>query len=143
MTTTMTSTDTNKAIFKELLEVEISGKRFDLTERLVHPDFYDHTNPPGMERGIAGHQAIVSLFHGAFSEMAWTCEDIIAEGDKVVARTTMTAKHTGDFFGIPATGTRVEVSGTHIARIKDGKVIEHWGNNDDLGLMRQLGAVPA
>lgn len=138
----MTS-DTNKAVFKELLEVEISHGRFDLTERLVHPEFYDHTNPPGMERGIEGHQAIVSLFRGAFSEMQWTCEDLIAEGDRVVARTTMRAQHTGDFFGIPATGVRVEVSGTHIARIKDGKVVEHWGNNDDLGLMKQLGAVPA
>jgi len=135
--------EANKAIFKELLEVEISDGRFDLTEKLIHPDFYDHTNPPGMERGIAGHQAIVTLFRNAFSEMRWKCEDLISEGDRVVARTTMTARHTGDFFGIPATGQRVTLGGIHIARIKDGKVVEHWGNNDDLGLMRQLGAVPA
>ena len=138
----MTS-EANKAIFRELLEEEISTKRFDLTERLVHPDFFDHTNPPGMERGIAGHQAIVSLFHGAFSDLSWQVEDMIAEGDRVVARTTTRARHTGEFFGITPTGIAVEFSGVHIGRIKDDKVIEHWGNNDDLGLMRQLGAIPA
>lgn len=137
------NSEQNKAVFKELLEVEISKKRFDLTERLVHPEFHDHTNPPGMQDGIDGHRAIVSLFHDAFSDMSWKVEDLIAEGDRVVARTTTTARHTGDFFGIPATGRQVEFGGVHIARIKEGKVVEHWGNNDDLGLMRQLGAVPA
>ncbi len=138
----MTSEDL-KAVFRELIEVEISQRRFELTERLVHPEFFDHTNPPGMQRGIEGHRAIVSLFHSAFSEIDWRCDDLIAEGEKVVARTTFRARHTGDFFGIPPTGRTVEMTGVHIARVKDGKVAEHWGNNDDLGLMRQLGAVPA
>jgi predicted ester cyclase len=136
------TSDDVKAVFQELIEVEIAGKRFELTEKLVHPDFFDHTNPPGMQRGIDGHRAIVTLFHGAFSEIEWECDDLIAEGDKVVARTTFRGKHSGDFFGIPPTGKRVEMPGVHIGRIKDGKVIEHWGSNDDLGLMRQLGVVP-
>jgi predicted ester cyclase len=55
----------------------------------------------------------------------------------------MEATHTGDFFGIPPTGKRVSIDGIHILRIADGRVAEHWGNNDDLGLMRQLGVIPA
>ncbi len=60
----------------------------------------------------------------------------------MVARTTMTGTRTGDFFGIPRTGSAVTVTGVHIVRIADGRIIEHWGSNDDLGMMRQLGAIP-
>jgi predicted ester cyclase len=67
---------------------------------------------------------------------------MIEEGDRVAVRTTFEATHTGDFFGIPPTGRRVSFTGVHIMRYSDGKLIEHWGSNDDLGLMRQLGVVP-
>lgn len=73
----------------------------------------------------------------------WQIEDMLVDGDKVAVRTTFRGTHTGDFFGIPPTGKSVTVSGTHILRIADGKIAEHWGNNDDLGLMRQLGVIPA
>lgn len=121
----------------------MDGARFNLTEGLVHPDFFDHTNPPGMQHGRDGHRGIVALFHGAFPDGQWSVEDLIAEGDRVVARTTFRGTHTGDFFGIPPTGIRVEMGGVHIGRFVDGKIIEHWGNNDDLGMMRQLGTIPA
>jgi predicted ester cyclase len=75
--------------------------------------------------------------------MRWEIHDLIAEDDRVVARTTMHATHRGDFFGIPPTGLAVTLDGVHILRVAGGKVAEHWGSNDDLGLMRQLGAVPA
>lgn len=73
----------------------------------------------------------------------WAIEDMIADGDRVVARTPMRATHQGDFFGIPPTGRRVEMSGIHILGIGGGKIVEHWGNNHDLDLLRQLGAIPA
>jgi predicted ester cyclase len=138
----MSATEINKAAFRELLEVEISGARFELTERLVHPDFFDHTNPPGLQHGLEGHRGIVTLFHSAFPDGQWVVEDLIAEGDRVVARTTFRGTQTGDFFGLPATGKRVEMTGVHIGRFVDGKIIEHWGSNDDLGMMRQLGTIP-
>ena len=59
------------------------------------------------------------------------------------ARTTMRGTHTGDFFGIPPTGRRVELPGVHIMRIANGRIAEHWGSNDDLGMMRQLGVIPS
>ena len=85
---------------------------------------------------------IVTLFRAAFPDQQWLIEDLIAEGDRVVARSTMTGTHTGDFFGIPASGKSVRMSGVHIVRIQDGRIAEHWGNNDDLGLMRQIGVIP-
>lgn len=132
----------NKALVRLLLEDDISKGNSALAEQIIAPQFFDHTNPPGMQHGLEGHLAIVALFRAAFPDQWWQIEDVIAEGDRVVARTTMTGTHRGDFFGIPATGRAVRVSGVHIMRIAAGKIAEHWGNNDDLGLMHQLGVIP-
>lgn len=132
----------NKVLARMLLEDDISRGDRSVAERIIHPDFFDHTNPPGMQEGIAGHKAIVTLVRGAFPDLNWGIDDLVAEGDKVVARTTMTGTHLGEFFGIPATGKKVSMYGVHVLRIADGKIAEHWGSNDDLGLMRQLGVVP-
>ncbi len=132
----------NKALVRRLLEDDISRGNRAVAAEIIAPDFVDHTNPPGMQHGLEGHNAIVDLFRAAFPDQWWQIEDLIAEGDRVVARTTMTGTHRGDFFGLPATGRSVRVSGVHVMRIANGQIAEHWGNNDDLGLMRQLGAIP-
>jgi steroid delta-isomerase-like uncharacterized protein len=133
----------NKELVRQLLEDDISRGDACVAEQIIHPDFVDHTNPPGMQHGLAGHNAIVSLFRAAFPDQWWEIHDLIAEGDKVVARTTMRGTHLGDFFGIPATGRSVTLPGVHVLRIADGRIAEHWGSNDDLGLMRQLGVIQA
>ena len=132
----------NKALVRRLMEDDISRGDATVAAEIIHPDFVDHTNPPGMQRGLAGHNAVVALFHAAFPDQWWQIEDVIAEGDRVVVRTTMTGTHRGDFFGIPATGRAVRMTGVHVVRVADGRIAEHWGNNDDLGLLRQLGAIP-
>jgi steroid delta-isomerase-like uncharacterized protein len=136
------STEQNKALVRRLMEEDISRGDEAVAEVIIHRDFVDHTNPPGMQHGIDGHKAIVRLFRTVFPDLEWRIDDLIAEDDKVVARTTMQGTHQGEFFGIPPTGKRVEMTGVHIMRIADGRIIEHWGSNDDLGLMRQLGAGP-
>jgi predicted ester cyclase len=133
----------NKALVRRLMDDDISRGDEATADAIIHPDFFDHTNPPGMQRGLEGHKAIVRLFRSIFPDLEWRIDDLIAEGDKVVARTTMRGTQRGEFFGIPQTGRTVEMGGVHIMRIADGKIIEHWGSNDDLGLMRQLGAVPS
>lgn len=132
----------NKTLVRRLLEDDISRGDMATAEAIIAPNFVDHTNPPGMQHGLEGHTAIVALFRAAFPDQWWQIEDLIAEGDRVVARTTMTGTHRGDFFGIPATNRAVSVGGIHILRIADDRIAEHWGNNDDLGLMRQLGMIP-
>jgi steroid delta-isomerase-like uncharacterized protein len=132
----------NKELVRRLMEDDISRGDEATAEAIIHPEFVDHTNPPGLQHGLAGHLGIVRLFRAAFPDQWWQIEDVVAEGDRVVARTTMTGTQTGDFFGIPPTGKTVSVSGVHILRITDSRIAEHWGTNDDLGLMRQLGVVP-
>jgi steroid delta-isomerase-like uncharacterized protein len=139
----VSTTEANKVLVRLLLEDDISRGDEAVAERIIHPDFVDHTNPPGMQHGLNGHMAIVRLFRAAFPDQWWQIEDLIAEGDRVVARTTMRGTHRGDFFGIPATGRAVTLPGVHVMRVADGKIAEHWGSNDDLGLLRQLGALPA
>jgi steroid delta-isomerase-like uncharacterized protein len=134
--------ENNRVLVRRLMEDDISRGDEAAAEAIIHPDFFDHTNPPEMQHGLEGHKAIVRLFRSIFPDLEWRIDDLIAEGDKVVARTTMRGTHRGDFFGIPATGLSVEMTGVHILRIADGRIIEHWGSNDDLGLMRQLGAIP-
>ena len=132
----------NKALVRRLLEDDISKGDRAVAEAIIAPDFFDHTNPPGMQRGLEGHNAIVALFRAAFPDQWWQIEDLIAEGDRVVARTDRPVA------GMPKKSPRcvpvivVRVGGMHILRIAAGKIAEHWGNNDDLGLLRQLGAIP-
>lgn len=70
-------------------------------------------------------------------------EDVIAEGDRVAVRLTSAATHVGEFMGMPATGKRYSVEEIHIFRVADGKVVEHWHQFDQMGMMRQLGLMPA
>jgi len=136
------SVKVNKLLVRLLLEDDLSRGDEAIADAIIHPDFFDHTNPPGMERGPDGHKAIGRLFRSAFPDLNWQIDDLIAERDKVVARTTMTGTHLGEFFGIPPTGRQVSMTGVHVLRVQEGKIAEHWGSNDDLSLMRQLGAIP-
>ena len=131
----------NKTLVRRLMEDDLSRGDEAVADEIIHPDFLDHTNPPGMQQGVEGHKAIARLFRGAFPDLEWHIDDLIAEGDKVVARTTMRGTQRGEFFGIPPTGKAVTMNGVHILRIAEGKIAEHWGSNDDLSLMRQLGAI--
>ena len=80
----------------------------------------------------------MSLLNEAFSEQRWEIHDVVAEGDKVVIRCTHSGVHTGDFFGLPATGRGFAYNQMHLIRVAYGKGVEHWAVRDDASLMRQL-----
>ena len=132
----------NKALVRRLLEDDRSRGDEAVAEAIIHPAFVDHTNPPGMQHGIDGHKAIGALFRAAFPDLEWRIDDLIAEGDKVVARITAHGTHEGELFGIPATGKTMRMSAIGMWRIADGKIVEHWYEADNLGMMQQLGVVP-
>lgn len=91
--------------------------------------------PPGREGAIKVHQTTLLGMPDYYT----TIEDLIAEGDKVVARVTMTGTHTGNFYGIAPTGRRVNLTSIYIVRIADGKIVEHWGEEDGVAVLKQLG----
>jgi steroid delta-isomerase-like uncharacterized protein len=93
--------------------------------------------------GIEGINEVITTCRAAFEHLNVTIEDMIAEGNNVVARFTARGIHKGNFMGLPATGKPITMTGIEIFRIKDGKIIELWGEVNLLGLMQQLGIIPS
>ncbi|MFQ5795312.1 MAG: ester cyclase [Candidatus Bipolaricaulia bacterium] len=132
----------NKVIYRRFAEQVINGGNLDALDDLVVTDFVDHSAPSGLSPGIAGMKQLFTIFQTAFPNLHSTIEDLVAEGDKVVARVTTRGTHRGVFLGIPPTGRRFTITEIHIYRIVDSKIVEHWGVADSLGLMQQLGVIP-
>jgi steroid delta-isomerase-like uncharacterized protein len=116
----------------------------DRVEEFCVPGYIEHqVLGPDMPEGIEGVKAWVKMFREAFPDLQVKVQDVIVEGDKVVARSIATGTHQGELRGVPASGNRVEVEGIDIVRLEDGKAAEHWGVTDDLSLMQQIGAIPS
>jgi len=114
-----------------------------IIDELVKPNFVEHSAAPGMPTGVEGLKAISNMIRGGFPDFNIIVEDQIAEGDRVVLRFTEEGTHKGQVFGIPPSGKRARWSAIHIIRVEDGKMAEHWDAIDLLGMMRQIGAIPA
>ncbi len=136
------TTEENKAVLRRVHETINSGD-LDAYAQLVAPDAVDHGLPPGFPAGPEGARTLLSMIRDTFPDFRMTTDDLIAEGDKVVARLTCTGTHRGDFMGVPATGKQVSWGVIEILRVANGKVAERWSQTDTLGLMQQLGAIPA
>lgn len=110
---------------------------------LVADDFVEHEEMPGLPPTKAGVLEYFGVLLAAFPDLRMEVEDLIASGDKAVARVQVTATHDGEFMGVPPTGTQVHVQLIDIMRFDDaGLISEHWGVADMLSLMQQLGVVP-
>ena len=107
-------------------------------------DFVEHEETPGFEPSKAGVIEMFKMYRAAFPDLRMEAEDVLVDGDKVVARVRATGTHQGEFMGMPATGKSVDVQLIDIIRFgDDGLAHEHWGVFDALGMMQQLGAIPA
>ena len=113
-----------------------------MVDELVGANIIDHSPMPGQGPGSEGLKDALTMFRGAFPDLQVTIEDMIAEGEKVVVRVTMRGTHQGEFMGIPATNKKIEIGEMHIVRFAGGKMVEHWGQEDSLGTMQQLGVIP-
>jgi predicted ester cyclase len=137
------STEDNKALVRRFYEEVINKKKTAAIDEFIDPNQVDHAAPPGIPGGIEGAKQVIAMYLTAFPDLHFTVEDMIAEGDKVVARITARGMHQGTFMSIPPTGKQVTVTAIEIIRIAGSKFVEHWMELDALGLLQQLGAVPA
>ena len=137
------STEENKALVRRILDEVWGQGHLHLLDEHLAPNFVDHGIRPPVPPGPEGYKQFVTLYRNAFPDWHAAVEDQIAEGDKVVTRWHGRGTHQGDFLGIPATGKQVAVTGITINRIADGKGQEGWTELDALGIMQQLGVVPA
>ncbi len=133
----------NKIVFRRLIEETFNHGNLAVADELMTSEFVDHAAPSGRPNGVEGYKAAVAGFRHAFPDLEVAVTAEIGEEDRGVQRLTMRGTQTGEFFGIPATGRSVTMSGIHIVRFAGGQVAEAWGVDDNLGLFQQLGAIPA
>jgi steroid delta-isomerase-like uncharacterized protein len=138
------STEENKALVRRALDETIN--RRDLAAVGVYYA-HDHVaHMPGLPepvRGVEGERQLTAAFHGGFPDGRITIEDLVAEGDRVAARLIFHGTQQGEFNGIPPTGKAVSMPGMALFRIAAGKISESWHLPDTLGMLQQLGMMPA
>jgi steroid delta-isomerase-like uncharacterized protein len=137
------SVEENKAVVLRQEEELFTKGNLDAAEEIYAPGYVGHdpSNPEDVRGSAAAEQAAAD-YRRAFPDLRVTVEDLIAEGDKVVARLTFRGTHLGELDGSAPTGKRVDCTGIVVSHMEGGKIAEDWANFDDLGLMRQLGAIP-
>jgi steroid delta-isomerase-like uncharacterized protein len=136
-------TQENKASASRFVEEVLNRGNLAVIDEESSPNFVDHSTPPGVPATNEGIKMFITGFRTAFPDLHYTIDDTIAEGDKVVQRTTARGTMKGDFQGMPASGKPATWSEIHIVRFENGKAIEHWGVVDQMDMLAQLGFVEA
>jgi steroid delta-isomerase-like uncharacterized protein len=130
-----------KRFYTEIIE----GGNLSLIDELATDDYVDHEEAlPGQPPGKDGVRYFVNAIRTAFPDIrVKSIEASLADGNLEACHVILTGTNSGEMAGMPATGKSVEFGTTDIIRVEDGKVAEHWGTTDNLGIMQQLGAIPA
>mgnify|MGYP001380126401 CR=1 FL=1 len=136
------SAEENKAIVRKYLDEAWSKRNVGILDELMAPNYARYL--PGQDKPLdrEGQKQRIAGFHAAMPDLAFFVEDLFAEGDRVVFRVMIRGTQQGAFMGIAPTGKQLTVTAIDIARLENGKIVDHWGQMDMLGLMRQLELVP-
>jgi predicted ester cyclase len=134
--------EANKRHVRRFFEEVWSTGDVTLRDSFLAADYRGHVSGSAEPLNREGWWAWFTGFREAFPDARFTVEDMVAEGDLVAARLTMRGTHRGELNGIAPTGREVTVTGMSIERIVDGRIVEGWNENDALGMLGQLGALP-
>jgi steroid delta-isomerase-like uncharacterized protein len=135
------STEENKKLIRRYQEAYNSGRLEEL-DQILAPNLISHNLLPGLPAGLAGAKMAHQGSLAAFPDVKTTIEDLVAEGDKITVRGTVTGTNTGSFMGAPPTGKSFKVATMSIFRVVNGKIVEHWGLIDGMSVSQQLGLMP-
>jgi steroid delta-isomerase-like uncharacterized protein len=135
--------ESSKEIVGRFIEEVLTRGNIDATGQYFWEDMVEQAPFPGQGPGLEGLKDLLRGLRASFPDMQWTIDEQIAEDDKVLTRFTWTGTHDGPFMGVPATNRHVTVWGMVIDRLEDGKIKDTRILMDALGLMMQLGVVPA
>ena len=124
------------------LEILNQGK-LELVDELFAPEFVERTPQPALAPTREGFKQFVKALRTAFPDIRYTIDDTIEAGDKLVHRVTATGTMRGEFAGMPATGKQATWTEIHISRVANDHIVEHWGLVQELGMLVQLGVIPA
>jgi steroid delta-isomerase-like uncharacterized protein len=133
----------NKALVRRYVEEVDNQRKLDLLDKIFAPDFFQYGADPDQVSGVEELKQFFVMLRSGFPDFQGTIVDLFAaEGDKVVLRFTFRGTHQGEFMGVTPTGEHVTMAGIDICRVADGKIAELWGQEDMLGMMQQIGAIP-
>ena len=136
--------DDLKATVRRVIEEIYGAGSLDAADEIFAADFVGHDPAlPEPLRGPAGLKEAAAGYRAAFPDLRVTVNEQVGEGDVVATRWTATGTQHGELFGIAPTGKQATVSGVTIDRFADDRIVESWVNWDALGLLQQLGAIPA
>ncbi|MEW5887597.1 MAG: ester cyclase [Pseudomonadota bacterium] len=137
------SLESNKQLCRDYFKAFLA-RDTEWMQRHIAPTFVRHD--PGLPFQVRGPEGVAQLHDAlmpAFPDMELDLQDFVAEGDKVLVRLTIRAIHEGPFGALAATGRCIEVPVLDLFQIRDDQLVEHWALLDNLGMLRQLGALPA
>ncbi|MCD0465962.1 ester cyclase [Flavobacterium sp. ENC] len=134
---TMTTEENKQLVIRFNKEFFESGN-IAITKELLADSFSNHTAPPNAPTNAGPMIQFITGFHKGFSNVSVQINEVLAEGDKVSLRKTITATHTGEFMGKSATGKKVEMNVIEIDILKDGKITDHWSKNDFMQAVQGL-----
>jgi steroid delta-isomerase-like uncharacterized protein len=133
----------NEAVVARFIEEVINQGHLNAADEIVAEDFIELDPLPGQRQGREGLKEVIAMLRTAFPDIRWVTDETISAGEKVVTRFSWTRTHRGPFLGIPPTSKPVRVKGIVIDRVVFGKMANSRMLMDTLGVMQQLGAVPA
>jgi steroid delta-isomerase-like uncharacterized protein len=143
MTTTQaTRAEVQRAVVERIWYDGLNKGDMSFADECLTPDFQNHGGHDDSVRGPAAMRLLVGTMHGAFSDLKYEILDFIPQADKAAVRWVLRGTHIGEFFGVPATGKKVEYEAIIILRFEGDKIAERWGVVDLFGLMRQLNTSP-
>ena len=131
-----------KDVVRSVSEDLYGRGRVDLVDRYFAEGFVNHDPPMGFGADRDGVRAFVQAIHAGLSDVEAETTHLVVEGNLAAVRWTVSAVHTGDLFGIPATQRAITVNGIGIYRFEGERIVEEWHRQDDLGMLQQLGALP-
>ena len=140
----LSMTDANKKISRSIIEEMFNKGRLEIADELLAPNAVLHDPAlPEPIRGAEGFKENVAHYRAAFPDIHMVVDDQCADDSNVCTRWTATGTHEGELMGINPTGRQATVTGMTMDRIEDGRIVESWTNWDTLGLLQQIGAIPA
>lgn len=132
---------TNPQLFRHLLEDAFSTGDLSIVDEVVATDFIEHQR--GARSGLEGLKGMIQMLRSWFPDLKLTVVDMVEQDDKVWGRIIARGTHLGTVMGKPGTGTPIQIDIIDVCRFANGKMVEHWGVPDTLGMMEQIGLLPS
>lgn len=129
----------NKNTVTEFIDALFTKGDLGAVDDYLAGEFVNHDPPMGVTSDREGMRAAGAMFRAAFPDWRSDVDILVGEGDLVVEHFTASGTQQGELFGVPPTGTAVNLPGINIWRVRNGQIVERWGRLDELSLLRQLG----